>query len=182
MAYTGKQWLDIGPCAIVWNSVEFNSANADNPDGGTFGGVEVGITADEKEALRDAIGSNPYDIVVIGMKTPVKVPLTGMSLKQLVNVIPGAALSAGATDKSLTINTAAGTSLRGAAAQLTIKPIINGAITTDESKWIIAALAAPSPQINIKFDYQTQKIYEVMFHVFSNLTTGAMMVMGKNVA
>lgn len=182
MAYDDKQWLDIGPCAVVWNSVEFNASNSDNPDGGTFGGVEIGIATDEKEALRDAIGSNPYDIVVAGMKVGVKVALTGMSLKQLVQVIPGSELSAGATDKSLTIKTAAGTSLRAIAAQLTIKPIIAGAITTDESKWIIVALAAPSPQITFKFDYQGQKVYEVMFHCFSNLTTGAIMVMGKNVA
>lgn len=182
MAFDDKQWLDIGPAAVVFNSVQFNASNTDNPDGGTFGGIELQLSAEEREALRDAMGASPYDVFNLGLKPLIRVPFTGLSLKQLQALIPGATLSTGPADKQLTIKTAAGYSHRTNAQSLTIKPIIDGAITSDESKWIVAALASPSPDVTVKFARDEQKVYMFTFHVFASLTTGALLTIGDDAA
>lgn len=176
--HTAQQFLDIGPAEVTFNNVVLGKTIA-NPSGGTHGGVGVKITTESKEALRDATGTNSFDKTIVGRKVEVECNLTGLSLAQLVSLIPGAVLTDGA-QKAMKLLNPVGMSERANAKQLICKPISMGVVSTDPTEWIVFDLAFPVPDMEFRFDLETQKVYKVMFDIFDVLTTGNIATIGQN--
>ncbi len=168
MAYQGQQWLDLGPCQVDFNNVVLGQT-ANNPGGGTHGGVGVQIATQTRETMRDVRGSQPYDRIVVGTQIQVVCNLTGMSLEQLVSVIPGTTLGSGSSDKQMNISSAVGLSARANALALILKPIDSGAVMT-AANWITFALAWPRAEIDFLFDLEQQKVFQVIFEIFDDAT------------
>jgi len=166
--YTAAQWQDIGPAEITWNSVVLGKTVA-NVDGGTHGGVQVMINTESRKSFRDAEGTGAHDETIVGLNVSVKALLTGLSLEQLTELIPGAELS-GTTQRALFLKTPVGTSKRANSQALIIKPIIAGTVSTDNHTWVQAPHAYPEPNIELAFDLENQKVYEITFTCFFKLT------------
>lgn len=181
MAYNVKQWKDIGPAELTFNSLVLGKT-VTNPDGGTHGGARVLVTTETRPAMRDALGAQPYDEFVVGRGVRVQANLTGMSIEQLASVIPGATLSTGPAKKQLKLGNPVGTSMRAGAYELIIKPIVAGAVSTDAEDWINIPLAYPVPDFEIAFSMEDQKVYNVEFRAFDNLSTGVIATVGQDAA
>lgn len=179
MAYNAKQWLDIGPCEVNWNSTVIGKTVA-NPDGGTHGGTRIRLSTENRPAMRDAVGAQPYDIFITGRMLEIESNLTGLSLEQLAAMIPGASLSTGPTKKQLKLGNPVGMSLRAASEELILKPIVSGVVSTDEEDWINVPLAYPLPDFDFAFNLEDQKVYKVTFKTFDNLSTGVVATIGED--
>lgn len=166
-------WLDIGPCVLEWKGDPV-------ADIATECRFRVGV--ETATSLRSKTGDEAHDEVVSSMPTEIESDLAIETLEQLVAMIPGAALSAGPVSKSGTIKTAVGYSLRSNAGELVLKPIEGDGPTTDETKWIKAALAHPKANFDVVFDAKSQRLYKVVWRIFSDATTGNKVVIGKQVA
>jgi hypothetical protein len=176
--HTAQQFQDIGPAELTWKGNVLGKTVA-NPNGGTHGGVGVKIMTERRDVLRDAKGTNPHDKIIVGRSAEVESNLTGLSLSQMKDLIPGSTLSAGA-QKSLQLLNPVGMSERESAGLLIIKPIDTGVVSTDESEWLQFALAFPVPNFDFKFDLENQKVFNVMWDIFDDLTTGNIATLGQN--
>lgn len=176
-AYLSKQWSDLGPAQISWKGNVLGKT-AENPEGGTHGGVSVNLNTETRNVMRDAEGTNPHDVIVVGRTLQVKAALTGMSLKQLAFCIPGAELSTGPGEKSLKLNNPVGYSLRDNSGELIIKPIEGDVVSTDPLEWFVIPLAHPLPEFEFAFDLENQKVYNVVFNTFNSLASGAQGIVG----
>lgn len=181
MAHAIKQWLDIGPCQVEYNGVVLGKTVA-NPDGGTHGGTRVQVTIERRSAMRDALGAQPYDTFVVGRTLRVQTSLTGLSLEQLAALIPGASLSTGPAKKQLKLGNPVGMSMRANAEELILKPIAEGAVSTKEEDWINIPLAFPVPDFDVAFNLEDQKVYNVEFETFDDLSTGVVATIGDDAA
>jgi len=177
--HTAQQYKDIGPAELTFNSIVLGKT-AINPNGGTHGGVGVTIGTETRDSFRDATGTNAHDGTIVGRTLGVEANLTGLSLEQLAGLIPGAELSAGA-QKALALNNPVGMSQRDNAKSLVIKPIDSGVVSTDETEWITIPLAFPEPDFDFKFDLEGQKVYNVKFKTFNELTgSSTIATLGQN--
>lgn len=169
---TTEQFLsDLGPCEVTFDSTVWGKT-ATNPEGGTHGGCIVKYDATFVDTMRDAEGNNEHDSIFVGQKFGVEANLAGMSLTQLKSMFPNAALVGSGTSKGLRISSPVGLSMRDNAKELILKPIINGAATTDKTLWLRFPLAFPVFAAEIPFDLENQKVTKVTFKIFHDLTTG----------
>lgn len=170
-------WKDIGPAEITYNGVVLGETVA-NPEGGTHGGCRFRLMQEHRQSFRDKKGTNPYDEIIVGTKAEIMSNLTGMSIDQLAQAVPGSTLTDGPTSKRLDIKSGVGYSLRDNAAAIILKPLINGVATADQTQWIQASLAHPKPDFDVPFDMEGQRVYPVTFAIFDNLTTGVLASIG----
>jgi hypothetical protein len=176
---TLQQFRDIGPAELTYKGVVLGKTEA-NPSGGTHGGVGITINTEKRPSFRDAEGTNEHDGTIVGRKLAVEANLTGLSLVQMAAMIPGAELSSGA-QKSLVLNSPVGMSQRANAGELIIKPIDSGVVSTNPKEWITIPLAFPEPDMEFKFDLESQKVYKVNFVTFNVLTgKGQVATLGQN--
>jgi len=175
---TVQQFKDLGAAEVSFNSVVLGKT-VENPGAGTHGGVGVKYAVASKDTMRDSLGSNPFDSIAISNIFQVVANLSGLSLVQLKEVIPGATLSTGA-QKQLILGNPVGISARDNAKELIIKPILADVVSVDETEWIRVPLAYPSPELDFSFDYDNQKGYAVNFKCFNDLTTGTVATIGQD--
>lgn len=167
--YEQRQWLDFGPCEVSLGGTVLGD-DGTNVNGGMHGGARLQISVQTAEAMRDAHGK--WDDVIVRQVFAVQCQLTGLAIAQMAEIIPGSTLSAGATDKALTLGNCIGTSMRENAQQLILKPVLNGAVSEDEAEWATFDLAYPKPEIDLAFSVDNQKVYNVTFAIFEDATTG----------
>lgn len=177
MASGTQLWQDLGPCQVTWNSVIL-TGGATDPQSGSHGGVRVRVVDETVETFRDIGGR--YDETITDRKAEVEVSLTGLSIEQLQAWWPGTTIGGG-TKKKITINKPVGTSLRGLAQAMTIKPVSGNTVSVDQQDWIQFALASPKGDIEIEFSRDGQKVFNIMFVIFDNLSTGAIGTIGQSV-
>lgn len=178
MPYTARQWLDFGPAELTWNSVVLGKTVA-NPDGGMHGGLRLQVSTQTAEVMRDAQGK--YDEIIVRQVFAIQANLTGLSIEQMSKIIPGAALSAGPTDKQMTFGNAVGTSARGSAQAMIIKPILNGVTSVTAAQWLNLTKTYPKPEIDLAFSVDNQKIWAVTFGVYPD-DSGNYGTLGVNAA
>lgn len=172
-------WKDLGPAEVSYKGTVLGKT-AQNADGGTHGGARWRLAVESKQTYRDKSGTQPYDEIIVGTTMEVQATLTGQSVDQLAALIPGATvIGMGGNSKQLKIVGSVGTSMRDNAGELVLKPIIDGVATTDQDQWFKASLAYPRPNLEVVFDMETQRVYDVTFAVFDNLTTGILATLGK---
>lgn len=175
----GAIWKDIGPCEVSFDGTVLGKSVA-NDEGGTHGGCRFRINQEARSSFRDKTGTMPYDQIVVGTTVEVMANLTGMSVEQFAEILPGATLSTGPTKKRIDIKSAVGRSMRDNAKELILKPIVDGVATTDEQQWITLSKAHPLPDIDLAFDMENQRVWAVTFAAFDDLTTEVIAKIGTN--
>ncbi len=175
----GAIWTDIGPCQLVLGGVVLGKT-VENPDGGTNGGTRVQIDQRTVQSRRDHSGEQAHDEIVSGTIVGVEANLAGVDVDQLASLIHGATIvNMPGGNKRIDIKSAVGKSLRKAAQELILKPLVGEEPTEDENEWFVFPLAAPKLNANIAFDLETTKVYAVMFAIFTDLTTGVIASVGQ---
>lgn len=146
--------LDLGPCQIEFNGVEL---------GETFGDVIFKYTEETRPVHEDSKGVSPIDEIHVGMNCEVEVPLTRMSLEQLVTPMPAAVLNS--DESGAVISSLVGSSLANASQKLVLKPLVGG-VAGSEASWLTIFKAAPKVDIEITYNNEKQRVYKTMFKAF----------------
>jgi hypothetical protein len=149
----GAPFGEIGPANCVWNGVDLGDNHS----------VTVRYSQDTAEHKTAQNGTSPKDEIFTGEATEVEIAMTGSTLAQMAMTI---GLGGTVTGSQLMFKSQVGQSMRNAATQLIIKPLINGVSTTDEKMWLTFFLAYPKIDAEIVFDAETDREYKVLFKVF----------------
>jgi hypothetical protein len=144
---------DLGPCAVIFDGVTL---------GATMGGVIFRHTEESRPVREDQQGVTNVDELKVGASCECEVPLTRSSLGQLSKVIGNATY----TGTKLEVGVVVGESLLDLAKTLILKPIINSVVSTDESTWLTIYKAYPRADLELTYNYETQRVYKVIFKAF----------------
>lgn len=150
---------DLGPCEVVFNGTSL---------GKTHGDVVFKYNIESRDIKEDQAGVTPVDAVLVGGVCECTVPMTRSTLAQLAAAIPGASLT---TANLLESNNPVGVSRYDLAGSLVLKPIVNNAATTDQTRWLTIHKAHPSPNFEVVFNNEGQRVFNVMFKAFPNQST-----------
>ncbi len=156
---------DLGPAKVIID-----------PDGTTpvdlgavLGSIEFKDEVKKKEIKEEASGETMVDAVFTGREVTLKVPLTRSQLAQLAAVIPGAVLATSV----LTVSNKVGSPMYASAKKVTVKPIVDGVVSTTESEWLTIYKAYPIASPNWKWDASNQRVTDVTFICFPSQETGS---------
>jgi hypothetical protein len=161
----GAPYGDLGPATIIWDA----GGAGDTDLGPHFGGIIFKDEVKYKEIREDGYGDQAVDAVFTGRITTITTKMTESTLVQLSKVIPSATVVAGV----MTVVASVGTQMRALAKKVTIKRLVDGAISTTTTEWISLLLAYPVASPNWTFDPDGQRVTEVTFIGFPSKTTGS---------
>ncbi|MCX5657848.1 MAG: hypothetical protein NTZ48_06465 [Candidatus Omnitrophica bacterium] len=141
---------DLGPCQVVFDSVDL---------GPTAGDVVLKDAVESKPIKEDQEGTTEQDGVFVGRSCEVIVPLTRSSLATLASVIPGATKP---STNLMEVKGVVGKVRSDDAGILILKPIVDG-VAGPNTTWLTLPNASPSPDMEITFNNETQRVYKVAF-------------------
>lgn len=147
---------DLGPCKVTFNGVDL---------GTTKGGVKFKDNLDQSAVLTDQSGTTPEDHILTGRVVSVEVPLTRSNLAKLSKVIPGMSSFASYSQ----VRNQVGIARKATSAQLVLQTLIDGVASGDA---ITIFKASPSPDMEITFDNENQRIYKINFAVYPDTSNG----------
>lgn len=166
MAMVMGQLRDKGPCE-VW----YGTKGAEDPLGPYFETVTMRSTSTKSDVFESSQGTTPVDSIITGYgETTVTVPFTRMGLTELAIVIPGASVS-GSGFKAVP-SEELGRSEYDNSKSLILKPIVDGVPSTDVSEWMQFDHAYPNAEIEIVYDNDGQRIFNIVFCCFPDATSG----------
>lgn len=156
---------DLGPAKVIID-----------PDGTTpvdlgdvNGSIEFKDEVKKKDIKTEAAGETAVDAVFTGREVTLKVPMTRAQLSLLAAVIPGSVLAT----SILTVSNKVGSPMYASAKKVTIKPIVDGVVSTTESEWLTIFKAFPVASPSWKYDASNQRVCDVTFYCFPSQETGA---------
>lgn len=155
---------DLGPFIVDYKGNVLGATTA-NPEAGTHGGCTIHIANELRNTMRDIEGTNEHDAILVGQMVDAQCNFTGLSLNQLLAVLPGCSISgtSGVAHRKIIIGNGIGSSMRAFAGLLILKLAIDGAASSDPRDWIKLYEAYPLPEIEIAGDLENQRIYTVTF-------------------
>ena len=166
------QLRDKGPCE-VWYGVKAAEAIL----GPYFETVSMRTTTESSDVFESAFGKTPVDSIMCGYgETTVTVPFTRLSLANLAIVIPGASVSGSGFIAQA--QDAIGRSEYDSSKSLILKPIVNGVPSTDVSEWLQFDHAYPNVDMEIVYDNEGQRVFNVIFKCFPDASTGVVYYTG----
>lgn len=166
--------VQLGACSVTFGSTDL---------GLTKGGVEVQISTETYKIMVDQFGNTEINEYVIGRTVSVTVPMAETDLVKLNLVLPGSSIVTDAvtsTKKKLVVPNAVGQSLLAVADQLVCHPIARA--SSDRSQDFVVPLTAPKGDLNFAFKLNEERIYNVVFTGYPDLTTGTLFIMGDRTA
>jgi len=149
----------------------------------TKGGVEVTLATTTYKITVDQFGTSEVNEYITGRTASVKCPLSETSLDRFQIIFPGSAIvtdKTTATKKKLNGVTGVGTSLRTLAASLTLHP--KALALTDKTQDFTLPIASPKGDLTFSFKHDEERIYNVEFTGYPDLTTGVLFVIGDTTA
>ena len=153
---------DLGPCE-VW----FGTKDAETKVAETFGDVIFTFTTEAGDIKEDSQGVTIVDNVIIGVgECSVKAPFTRMGIAVLGDIIPGVDFESGASgeDDFLFGFPNVGRSAVVNGQSLILKPIVDGAVSTNSQEWLYLPLAFPAiAELEITYNMDGQRVYTVTF-------------------
>ncbi len=155
-------FYDLGPCGVIFNDEDL---------GATFGDVVLRSELLGQDIKDDQNGETPVDRVLTGRNVSVEVPFTRLSFETLKTII---AESVGGTENVEVNNLIIGHSQYADAKELILKPIVDGAVSTDEDSWIHLFKTVPEENLEITFNNSTQRVFKVTFKVFPSQDSGTL--------
>lgn len=147
--------------------------------GYTQGGIDVEIKTETRKIMVDQFGATEVNEYIMGTGCTVKVPLAETDLAKMLIAMPGATIVGTAT-KKLNVPHRQGTSLRSFAQQLVLHP--KALSLGDKSQDFTVPIAAAKSNINFSFKHDAERVYNVEFSGYPDLTTGLLYVMGDPAA
>jgi hypothetical protein len=144
---------DIGPADIIF-------------DGSSIGAVQnvvVTINQEDAHGTTGGTGIAPVSATLKGRTATVACEVTQATLAQLNDLIPGSDLGDGAVTDDLRISVDAGLDLTSYAKTLIVKPKVGGTTSTTAAEWIIAPKAYPRPAIELPYNVEDQRVFNVEF-------------------
>jgi hypothetical protein len=147
---------DLGPCEVKLNAVDL---------GYTRGSVSFRYTVEDRDILEDQKGVTPVDGQFVGATCEVTVPLTRQGLSILASVIPGATY-----DGKLKVSAPVYNRYENASA-LTLTAIVDGVASSLDSDKLTIHKASPSADLDITFDNEGQRVYNIVFKGYPSQTS-----------
>jgi hypothetical protein len=171
---TNANNVQLGTCSVTFGSTDL---------GLTKGGVEVQVTTETYKIVVDQFGSTEINEYITGRNAMVKVPMAETDLTLLASVIPGSTLVTDGTDptkKKVNVGTTTGASLRTYAQALVLHPLAQA--TSSKNFDFSIPIACPKGDFTFSYKLDEERIYNVEFYAFPDLTTGLLYVIGDATA
>lgn len=166
--------IQLGACVVTFGGDDL---------GLTKGGVEVTIATTTYKITVDQFGGTEVNEYITGRTASVKVPLAETSLDRLQIALPGSTIVTDATvttrKKLMGVN-GVGVSLRTLAEELVLHP--KNTVSTDRSQDFTLPVASPKGDFAFSYKHDEERIYNVEFTGYPNLTTGVLFVIGDPTA
>jgi hypothetical protein len=148
----------------------------------TKGGIKFKATTNKQDITVDQFGNTPVKSIMKGRTCEVTVPFALHDLDKLSKVIPNSTLVTDGTvptKKKLVVNAQAGTDLLASAKKLVIKPTDPAATAND---WITIPLAGALADPEYAFDSDNERVVNITFVGYPDITTGELYVLGDETA
>lgn len=165
--------VQLGTCSVAFGATDL---------GLTKGGVEVTVSTNTYKITVDQFGATELNEYVLGRTAMVKVPMAETDVEKLAVAIPGSTLvtdSVDTTKKKLLVKSDVGLALRSYAQKLVCDPI---ASTSTANQNFTMPIAAPKGEFKFSFKHDEERIYEVEFTGYPDLTTGVVYIIGDESA
>jgi hypothetical protein len=166
--------IQLGACIVTFGSDTL---------GLTKGGVEVTLATTTYKITVDQFGGSEVNEYITGRTASVKVPLAETSLDRFAIAFPGAVIitdKTTATKKKLNGVTGVGTSLRSLAGALNLHP--KNVVATDKSQDFTLPIASPKGDMSFSYKHDEERVYNVEFEGYPDLTTNVLFVIGDTSA
>lgn len=166
--------VQLGTCLVSFDGTDL---------GLTKGGVEIAITMETHKVMVDQYGQTEINEYIMGRSLTVTVPMAETDLTKLVTVIPGATLvtdGTTSTKKKLVVPSGVGTSLLSLAGELVCHPVALD--SSDKSQDFTVPITAPKGELNFAYKLDEERIYNVQFTGYPDLTNGTLFIMGDKTA
>jgi len=153
---------DLSPCVVDYSgaTVVFSK---------TFGGVIFRYQEEKVKIFRDQAGVTAVDQVAKGAPVcELEMPVSEETLANLDYFFGNSSQSGTSLEIS---NPVGGADFAGAVA-LIVKPIVNGVVSVTEAEWLVIHRAAPTVNMELKFDNDGQRVVKVLFQAFPDDTSG----------
>jgi len=159
---------DLGPCCVIWDP---DTANLEL--GPTFGTVTFRSEDNVESIFHDKHGVTPVNAVYTGRVPTLEVPMTSPNLLQLETVIEASykKKSLGKT-KILWVPNPVGGAVFADSKEIILKPAVDQVCATNTAKWLHIFRAFPIANLELGFDNSGQRVYNVLFMVFPDDTSG----------
>jgi len=138
--------------------------------GHTSGGVTFHYEPNSNDITFDQYGTTPVDKILSGENVQIVANLAEPVLAQLNQAIPGGDYALGASGERLGLGRDAGYSLRADAKQLVLHPVEKSSTDLSEDVVIYKAVVADTVELNYEVD--NQRVYEVTFQALVDETYG----------
>jgi hypothetical protein len=171
---TNANNVQLGTCSVTFGTTDL---------GLTKGGVEVQVQTQTYKITVDQFGSTEVNEYITGRTASVKVPMAETDLELLAAVIPNSTLvtdSVTPTKMKINVATATGTSLRSFAAKLVLHPIAQA--TSSKNFDFVLPITCPTGDFTFAYKLDAERVYEVTFYAYPDLTTGLLYVIGDESA
>lgn len=171
---TNANNVRLGTCSVTFGATDL---------GLTKGGVEVELQTQSYKIQVDQFGSTEINEYITGRTCMVKVPMAETDVTLLAEVVPNSTLVTDGTTptkKKLNVGTSTGTSLRDFADVLTLHPIAEAAGSKNYDFTI--PIACPKGEFSFAYKLDEERIYNVEFYGFPDLSTGLLYVIGDTTA
>ena len=160
---------DMGPCCIVWDP---DGVNLDMKP--TFGTVTYRPEDQKEDVFHDEHGVAPVDSIHTGRPATLEVPMTSPNLAQLEAVIKGSTKKKSAGKyKILWVPNTVGCAVFANAKVIIVKPLCNQVCSAIEAEWLYIFRAYPFAQLEIGFDNNGQRVYNVLFKCYPDDVSGS---------
>lgn len=171
---TNAENVKLGTCSVNFGATDL---------GLTKGGVEVQVQTSTYKITVDQFGSTEINEYITGRTCMVKVPLAETDLEKLSAVIPDATLVTDATTptkKKITVESSVGFAMRSFAEKLTLHPIALAAGEKNED--FTVPIACPKGEFTFAYKLDEERVYNVEFYGYPDLSTGVLYVIGDETA
>lgn len=162
--------IKLGACQVTFGMTDL---------GLTKGGVEVTLQTQTYKINVDQFGGTELNEYVMGQTAMVKAPLAETSLDLFQVAFPGSTLvtdKTTASKKKLVVTTNVGASLRALAQPLTLHPKYNAA--GNKADDFSLPISSPKGDLTFAFKHDEERVYNVEFTGYPDLTTGVLFVIG----
>jgi hypothetical protein len=171
---TNANNVHLGTCSVTFGSTDL---------GLTKGGVEVQVQTQTYKITVDQFGTTEINEYITGRTAMVKVPMAETDLTLLQKVIPDSTLVTDGTvptKKKINVNTSTGASLRAFADKLSLHPVAQAAGAKNFD--FVLPIACPKGDFTFAYKLDEERVYNVEFYAYPDLSTGLLYVIGDDTA
>lgn len=171
---TNAENVQLGPCSVNFASTDL---------GLTKGGVEVTVQTSTYKVTVDQFGSTEVNEYISGRTAMVKVPMAETDLNLLQKIIPYSTLVTDGVDankKKVNVTVSMGESLRSFADKLILHPI--SATASEKNFDFTMPISCPKGEFTFAYKVDEERVYNVEFYGFPDLSTGLLYVIGDESA